>query len=60
MKHLRNSIRPGFVAALFAILVIAPLITGCATNDENLSERPWNAPRNWETGLPSGLGEERR
>lgn len=44
---------------LLAALVL-PLLPGCATNDENLSERPWNTPRNWETGLPSGMTDERR
>jgi len=31
---------------------------GCATNDE-LSARPWNAPKNWENGLPSQMMEGR-
>jgi hypothetical protein len=60
MKHLRSSVRPGCFATLLLLLVVAHFVTACATNDENLSERPWNTPRNWETGLPSGLGEERR
>jgi hypothetical protein len=35
--------------------------SGCATNDDgdNASVRPWNAPKNWEGGLPSGLMEGR-
>jgi hypothetical protein len=33
-------------------------LTGCATNDE-LSPRPWNAPKNWENGLPSQMMEGR-
>lgn len=44
----------------FFALVLAALASGCASNNENLSERPWNAPRSWETGLPSGMMEERR
>jgi hypothetical protein len=33
---------------------------GCAsTSDEELSQRPWNAPKSWETGLPSGMLEGR-
>ena len=33
---------------------------GCATTEsENLSERPWNSPRGWETGLPSSINEGR-
>lgn len=42
------------------LIVVAKLVSACATNDENLSERPWNTPRSWENGLPSGLTEERR
>ena len=33
---------------------------GCATTEsENASERPWNAPRGWEYGLPSSFYENR-
>jgi hypothetical protein len=36
------------------------LLCGCATTEtENLSERPWNAPKSWEHGLPQGLFEGR-
>lgn len=30
---------------------------GCATtsDNENSSERPWNAPQDWENGLPPGM-----
>ena len=34
-------------------------VTGCKTDDGELSERPWNAPKTWETGLPSSLTEGR-
>jgi hypothetical protein len=35
-------------------------LPGCATNDpDNLSSRPWNAPRGWEHGLPPELMEGR-
>lgn len=48
-------------AALFLLLSLAAvLVSGCAsTESENLSERPWNTPKSWETGLPSGLMEGR-
>jgi len=48
-------------AALFLLLSLAAvLVSGCAsTESENLSERPWNSPKSWETGLPSGLMEGR-
>lgn len=64
MKLSRNSrlhtllLRLGL--GLVLALGLAQFVTGCATNDENLSERPWNTPRSWETGLPSGMTEERR
>ncbi len=43
------------------LLVLAALtLSGCATADpDNLSERPWNAPKTWENGLPSGMFEGR-
>jgi hypothetical protein len=47
---------------LFCALLLSSafLFTGCATNEaENLSERPWNSPRGWESGLPSSMNEGR-
>ncbi len=42
---------------LLLLAVSASLgLTGCATNDE-LSSRPWNAPKDWENGLPSQMME---
>jgi hypothetical protein len=49
-------------AFLACFLALAPLLwAGCAATDEadNASVRPWNAPKNWETGIPSGLTEGR-
>jgi len=48
-------------SALLLLFVLAGLaLSGCAsTESENLSERPWNSPKSWETGLPSGLMEGR-
>jgi hypothetical protein len=41
---------------LVAFGFVALLSSGCATTDpENMSERPWNAPKNWEHGLPTGM-----
>jgi len=42
-----------------AALGLAALLVGCKSNDSDLTERPWNAPKSWETGLPSGLTEGR-
>lgn len=36
--------------------------SGCATGgkgDDNMSERPWNAPKDWENGLPYGMMQGR-
>lgn len=48
------------------LLILAAATTvglvGCATTDEtdNVSSRPWNAPKGWETGLPSGMYDRQR
>ena len=47
---------------LFLCLLLTALLAlvGCATPEaENLSERPWNTPKGWETGLPSTINEGR-
>jgi hypothetical protein len=48
--------------SLFLLLLILSALAcaGCATTEsESYSERPWNTPRSWETGLPSALTEGR-
>ncbi len=43
-----------------ALLAGAALLSGCQTTDpDNLSARPWNSPKGWENGLPSGMMEGR-
>lgn len=46
-----------------ALLLLASCwlaLVGCASTDpENQSARPWNSPKSWETGLPSGILEGR-
>jgi hypothetical protein len=34
---------------------------GCASTEESddVSARPWNQPRHWESGLPTGMYEGR-
>ena len=48
-------------AVLTLALSLLALASGCSTTDdsENLSERPWNAPKSWEGGMPSGMFEGR-
>lgn len=47
----------------FLLILMAFVLLGAAgcstTTPENYSERPWNTPRSWETGLPSSLTEGR-
>lgn len=48
----------GFTLALLAACLLT--LVGCASTDpENQSARPWNAPKNWETGLPTSILEGR-
>lgn len=50
-------------AVLLALAACAAAlwVSGCAsTNSENLTETPWNTPKSWETGFPTGMTEERR
>jgi len=45
---------------LLFLLVLAGVVGGCKTTEpENMSSRPWNQPRGWETGLPSSMNEGR-
>ena len=48
-------------AVFLLLLALAALgLAGCASPEsENLSERPWNTPKSWESGLPSALTEGR-
>ncbi|MGC3959377.1 MAG: hypothetical protein QM813_15960 [Verrucomicrobiota bacterium] len=59
MRLLQNSkVKAG--SALLLLLTVAALLTGCATAEpDNLSVRPWNSPKGWENGLPSGMMEGR-
>lgn len=61
--------RTGFVKTVLAcVLMLVQLglvvfmTTGCATTDQEpeLSPRPWNSPKGWETGIPPALYERQR
>lgn len=46
------------LAAFLVAVVVA--LCGCASAEsENASTRPWNSPKGWESGLPSGMTEGR-
>lgn len=53
--------RQALRAWLLLPVVALVLVSGCASTDdaENVSERPWNAPKSWEHGMPSGMFEGR-
>ena len=46
-----------------SLILVAILLSlcGCASTDseDDVSARPWNQPRHWETGLPTGMYEGR-
>jgi hypothetical protein len=47
-------------AFLLLLMLAALALAGCASAEsDNLSVRPWNSPKSWENGLPSGLTEGR-
>jgi hypothetical protein len=54
MKAVRNRL------SLLGLLVLLSAAAGCATADsDNAAERPWNAPKSWEHGLPPSILEGR-
>jgi hypothetical protein len=53
MKILRISLSALFLA------VAAGCLTGCATDDSNVSQIPWDTPQAWEGPLPSTINQGR-
>jgi hypothetical protein len=54
---MKSALRIFSVGLLF---IVIGLSWGCATSsEENVAERPWNAPKNWEHGLPPSMLEGR-
>jgi len=56
----KHQLNPRTAVLLLALVAVLAMV-GCATTDdpENVSARPWNSPKGWETGLPSSLTEGR-
>ena len=43
---------------ILALAGVGAVLTGCETpDDQNVSARPWNSPKGWESGFPSALTE---
>jgi hypothetical protein len=43
---------------ILALVGVSAGLTGCGTpDDQNVSARPWNSPKGWESGFPSALTE---
>jgi hypothetical protein len=58
MKNSVTQFRRWIFLGLFLGSTLA--LIGCSTTEsENLSDRPWNSPKGWETGLPSSINEGR-
>jgi hypothetical protein len=50
------------ISKLMILTALAGLVaglTGCSSTDEDMSQRPWNSPKTWESGLPSSMIEGR-
>lgn len=57
---MRSSVRNLRWLFLLSLVLGSLGLSGCAsTEPDNLSERPWNTPKGWENGLPSGMTEGR-
>ena len=55
-----SALNPRWIFAAILLAVVAGM-TGCAsTEPENLSERPWNAPAGYESGLPVQMMQQQR
>jgi hypothetical protein len=68
LKEIKSSINIGamkevskgqmLLVAMAALMMI--FSSGCATtDDDNMTERPWNSPKSWETGIPQGMMQGR-
>jgi hypothetical protein len=46
---------------LLALLALAGMISGCATNEpDNMAVRPWNSPEGWQGGALGGMDYQHR
>ena len=57
MKNLLPNFRQVCLLLLLGWFVLAG--SGCKTEAENTSSRPWNGPKGWENGFPTRINEGR-
>jgi hypothetical protein len=60
MKRLVSRWLPYLTLTVF-LLTLVLASSGCSTTteSENLSSRPWNTPKSWQNGMPTGMFEGR-
>ena len=58
---MKRPVRWEFVLLGLMLGLAALAVSGCSTTGEleNRSDRPWNQPTRWETGLPSSIYDHR-
>lgn len=44
---------------LAAVVALGLTCTGCKSTDDDISSRPWNSPKGWESGIPASMTEGR-
>ena len=62
MNTLRGKKQVRAAIGVLLLTAVCFLVGGCATIDDEASasaNKPWNAPKGWESGLPVGLSEGR-
>lgn len=57
----RFNLQHGWWLALLVATLGLLACGGCKSTEDpdNEASRPWNAPKNWEHGLPSGMMDRR-
>lgn len=55
-----SKLPPSYWLWLLLFAAVTATLVGCASNEPgNVSARPWNSPKGWESGIPTGLTEGR-
>ena len=57
---MKRSLFHAYLGGVLFLALVSSLLVGCSGPESaNKSDRPWNTPRSWENGLPSGINEGR-